>query len=128
MTSSEFNQLIDTAINTRNYQLSKEDISNIEMLDDLMKEELEITFGNRIKMQMERFVPVYCACGGTKEEAIDYLLRHKVLRKLDDRFEPYIISGLKTLKGCINDIYGDGVLAESTKYIDKVIKRLGDES
>ncbi len=128
MSTSEFCQLIDAAIQTKSYQLNKNDLDNIEYIDNRMKEELEITFGNRIKMQMEKFVPVYCACGGTKEEAIDYLLRHKVLRKLDDRFEPYIISGLKNLKSCINDIYGDMVLVESNKYIDKVIRRLGDES
>lgn len=128
MTTSEFTQLINAATQTVSYRLDKTDLVNIETIDALMKEELEITFGNRIKMQMEKFVPVYCACGGTKEKAIDYLLRHKVLRKLDDRFEPYIITGLKKLQDIINDIYGDGVLEESSKYIDKVIKRLGDES
>lgn len=128
MTTSEFSSLIDAAINNKSYRLNEDDLYYIEQIDELMKDELDITFGNRIKMQMEKFVPVYCACGGKKEEAIDYMLRHKVLRKLDDRFEPYIISGLKKLKGRINDLYGDGIFEESIKYIDKVVKRLGDES
>ena len=51
----------------------------------------KIEIGNRIKNQMEIFVPTYCACmgntnDGTVKDAIDIILRNKVLRKLDSMF------------------------------------------
>ena len=44
--------------------------------------------------QLEILVPVYVACGGTKEEALDFMFSRKVLSKLSGRFEDYLKDGL----------------------------------
>ena len=47
----------------------------IEALDNILREDFSITFGNRISDQIEKFIPVYVAAGGDeKYEAIDYIL------------------------------------------------------
>lgn len=58
---------------------------------DLIREEfgryLRIGWGNRLTKQIEDYVPVVCAAGGDWNEALDYVLTTKVLRKARDRFE-----------------------------------------
>ena len=105
---------------------------DIEITDDtLANEELlyvftfvgVITFGNRMKTQLDDFVPVYTACGGTKEGAIDYFLAHKILRKLDGKYDAYISDCLDELVEALNENYGENVFEKSLKKIDTVKKR-----
>ena len=121
---SEFNGLLNNAINNSNFQMKKDDWEKIAYLDETMKDSLDITFGNRIKNQMEKFVPVYVACGGSKNEAIDFMLARKVLRKLENRFEPYIVHGLTELETAIDQQFGN-VFNVSRTFIRKKIERLG---
>ena len=112
-------QFFDDAKAEGKNRLNDADRENINMVDEYLKE-MDITFGNRIKGQMEDFVPVYVACGGTKEEAIDYLITHKILRKLDERYEPYLVTRLDDLEQGLNEIYGDGTFEQSLKKIKKL--------
>ena len=104
-------------------KLGKSDKEKIELVDCLLKE-MDITFGNRIMSQMEDFIPVYTACGGTKEEAIDYLITHKILRKLDERYEPYLVSKLDELEAGLNDIYGENKFKQSLQKIKKLREKI----
>lgn len=124
MSFDEFDGLLENAASDPALRMTSKDWEDIDTLDAEMKETLDITFGNRIRNQMERFIPVYRACGGTKEQAIDYMICHKVLRKLEERFEPYIVPGLKKVKGDIADFYGESNMVSSLAYLDKIIKRL----
>lgn len=99
--------------------LTDSDMQNIETIDEYLRE-LDITFGNRIEKQMKDFVPVYVACGGTKEDAIDYLLTHKILRKLDERYEPYLVTKLEELEMALNETYGEGKFKQSIDKIQKL--------
>lgn len=99
--------------------LTDDDMQNIQTIDEYLRE-LDITFGNRIEKQMKDFVPVYIACGGTKEAAIDYLLTHKILRKLDERYEPYLVGKLEDLEMALNETYGEGIFKQSIEKIQKL--------
>ena len=55
------------------------------LVNNMDYEKFDITFGNRIANQLEKFVPVYIACGGTVDEAIDIMFSRKVLRKLENK-------------------------------------------
>lgn len=46
-----------------------------------------VGWGNRLKGQIEVFLPVVMACGGTWAEATDDILSMKVLRKIRNRYE-----------------------------------------
>lgn len=122
---SEFNSLIEEAIMDKSLCLNNEDWNKLDEVDTLLKEKLDITFGNRIKMQMDKFVPVYVACGGSKEEALDCLLTHKVLRKLENRYETYLKDSLKELIEVIETQYGKNAFIESVTLIEQKIQRLG---
>ena len=88
-----------------------------------MYDVLDITFGNRINNQIDEFVPVFVACGGTKEDALDFLFSSKILYKLEGRFEDYVKQGLIDLKNLLNKLY-DGKFVKSVEMIDKMMKRL----
>lgn len=122
MDVEELLSLFEKAKTTEN-KLTKNDKKNISLVDEYLKE-MNITFGNRIMGQMDEFVPVYIACGGTKEEAIDYLLTHKILRKLDERYEPYLITKLDDLEMGLNEIYGEGKFIQSIKKINKLREKI----
>ena len=87
---------------------------------DILKQ-MDITFGNRMKMQLEIFVPVYVECGGTKKEAIDYFLAHKILRKLEGTYESYILSSLKELYEYLQKEYPK--TNNSIKKIERIKKK-----
>lgn len=55
---------------------------DIDRFLDFLERRFGLVVGNRIRDQFLRFLPVYCACGGEEEEALDYLFANKVLRKL----------------------------------------------
>jgi len=122
---SDFNNLILDANEEESYKLNADDLEKIESVDNYLKKNIDITFGNRIRNQMNVFVPVFVACGGTKEEAIDYIFAHKVLRQLEDKYDNYL---LKALEGLVEEIrlhYGIENFTESMSIIIKKIKRLG---
>lgn len=72
----------------------------ISKLDELVRELFQITFGNRIANQLEKFVPVYIACGGTVDEAIDVMFSKKVLRKLEGIYDDKQIKGRWKIRQC----------------------------
>lgn len=115
--------LFEEAKGNNDYRINDNDREKIRQVDEYLKE-MDITFGNRIVSQMEDFVPVYIACGGEKAEAIDYLLTHKILRKLDERYEPYLVSKLEDLEQCLNDIYAKGTFKQSIEKIHKLRNKI----
>ena len=123
ITFSQLQSLFMDAKNTKAYQMTEDDWSTITYIDETVLQEMDITFGNRMKTQLDDFVPVYMACGGTKEGAIDYFLAHKILRKLDGKYDAYIADCLETLKETLNDNYGENVFEKSLKKIETVKKR-----
>ncbi len=65
------------------HRLSDEMRDKIRTIDEFLTERFRITYGNRIRRQMEEYIPIYLACGGTELDAVDDMLAKKVLRKLD---------------------------------------------
>ena len=59
---------------------------NESELRDLLKR-FRLGWGNRLKRQIDSFVPVVVAAGGTVGEATDHIFATKVLRKLRDRHD-----------------------------------------
>jgi hypothetical protein len=55
--------------------------NKLETLKDILKKEFDVSFGNRLERQIENFVPVVCAAGGTQTKALDHLIATKIVRK-----------------------------------------------
>ncbi len=106
------------------YCLSDLDTDKFLNICDFIRDAFDIRFGNRIMVQINQFVPVYVALGGTKEAALDFMLASKVLRKLEGMFEDYVKDELLKLTKLLNSTYGKGVMVETERVIAKILRRL----
>ena len=113
-----FKTLIEKA--KREFSLTKRGRAHIKELDAYIQETFQITFGNRIRRQIEAYVPIYIACGGTENEALDDILAKKVLRKLESQNPVYVKSKSEELIGKINEVFGDGNMPVCEAYIKKL--------
>lgn len=123
---TELNALFKNAISNSKYGITDADWENVMKIDKYLKEELEITFGNRMEKQLKKYVPVYVACGGSKEEAIDYFFAYKVLRQLEDKYEPHLLTVIKGLKELLVQQYGQ-TFTESMRILEKKEGQLGGQ-
>ena len=113
-----FKSLIEKA--KREFPLTKRGRAHIKELDAYIQETFQITFGNRIRRQIEAYVPIYIACGGTENEALDDILAKKVLRKLESQNPVYVKSKSEELIGKLNEVFGDGNMPVCEAYIKKL--------
>ena len=83
-----------------------------DMIDYLDSEirKFNIEYGNRIKNQLDKFVPVYVRCGGEVEEAVDAMYSCKVIRKLENAFVENLGEKLDDLRKNIESKYSKMVL------------------
>jgi len=118
----------DNAIKKHSETMDNEMWGAIELLDQTIATDFQITFGNRIRDQIKSFVPVYIATGGTLDEAIDFQFARKVLRKLEKRHDPGLIDSLRKLRTDIRDAFPGKRFTESQSWIDRRIRAFGGEA
>lgn len=122
--STKLKALYNEALSNPEYTLKKADIEKLNVISDYVYDQFDVAMGNRILNQIEHVVPVFMACGGSKETAIDFMLSKKLLSKIEGRFEDYVKGALKKLLSLIEKTYGAGVLVRSEKTIQSIIKTL----
>ena len=103
---AHFEQLVQEA--KQKYRMSEEMREKIQQVDHFLTENYRITYGNRIRRQMEEYIPIYIACGGTELEAVDDMLAKKVLRKLDGLSPVVIRYAMDELEGLFATAFGSG--------------------
>lgn len=114
---SYFKELTEDAKN--NLSLSESGRKKIHDLDEYLISNLGITFGNRIMMQLEDFVPVFVSCGGTESEAIDIIMSRKVLRKLEAKNPLFVKREADGLINFINELFGTGAMTNCIEVLRK---------
>ena len=57
----------------------------VDSLGDMLRDDFDIGWGNRLERQIRDFVPVIVAAGGPIAEAVDHIISTKLLRKLEHR-------------------------------------------
>lgn len=124
ISAENLSNLFVVAENQTENRLSNEETEKFLKICDFMKESFNVSFGNRIMVQIESFVPIYVALGGTKEQALDFMFARKILRKVDGMFEDFVKEELINLSKLVSTLYGKGVFKETEKLISKFIKRL----
>lgn len=88
---------------------------------------LRIGWANRLPLQLDRFVPVFLAAGGTVTEAVDHVIEAKIIRKVRDQFEitPDQLTELKDkLKAAWPKLESGGSPTRSLAKLDDEIHRL----
>ncbi|NLB84557.1 MAG: hypothetical protein GX794_00335, partial [Acholeplasmataceae bacterium] len=112
------NDLFDQA--KKQYPISKENLNNIKKLDMFITEKFKITFGNRILNQIQQYVPIYVACGGTENDALDDIITRKILRKFESRNLPFLQTELDELQVFLNKVFGRNEFKEGLAYIERL--------
>lgn len=99
-------------------------LNAIADLDSYVIAHFRIAFGNRIMKQLNAFVPVFVACGGTEIEAVDYLLATKVIRKFEALNLSLIYDELEGLVDYFDNHFGEGAMQECIAYLRRLQKML----
>lgn len=121
---SKLSSLYKDAASNEENRLNEEDREKFTTITSYVYEEFGIAIGNRILTQIDTIVPVFVACGGTKEAALDFMLSKKVVSKVEGRFEEHIKDSLKGLLALIDKTYGAGVLNITEKTAKNIIRTL----
>lgn len=101
-----------------------QDKAGLDKISGFVYDTFDVAVGNRILNQLEKIVPAFIACGGTKEDALDFMLCKKLFSKLEGRFEDYVKPALEETLALMDETYGKGTLSRSEKVIRKIIKTL----
>ena len=88
------------------FALSDRNLRRIKKLDEYMIKTFHLTFGNRIMKQIEAYVPVLVACGGSELQALDDILSRKVFRKLEAKNPVYVKQESDALCNFLDDLFG----------------------
>lgn len=124
LTMDELTTCINEAMTRKENLLTDAERTKFMKLTMFIAETFDLAFGNRIMNQIDRFVPVFVALGGTKEAALDLMLSRKILRKLDGHFESFVKNGLVKLTRYLQQNYGKDVFKESEALIEKYNRKL----
>ena len=122
--NTQLRDMYEEAIANEENRMTDADFENLEAITAFVYDRFDITFGNRIMTQIENLVPTFIACGGTKEDILDFMVARKLLVKLEGRFEEYVKGALNQLLQLIQSTYGVGVFKHSEKAIRSLIKKL----
>lgn len=97
-----------------------------ETLSELLETKFKIGWGNRLQRQIDNYIPVVIAAGGSLTEATDSILATKILRKIRDRHDTQP-KDLKELKDTIETYWSEldaGAPSKSLKLVETELRRL----
>jgi hypothetical protein len=79
---SSLKQRFDQAIKQNSSEVEEllEEITTGKLSNEL-KERFDLGWGNRLERQAEKFISVFMAAGGKKEDGLDYLLANRIFRR-----------------------------------------------
>ncbi|MGD9909186.1 MAG: hypothetical protein AB7U79_01120 [Candidatus Izemoplasmatales bacterium] len=120
MSYSYLQELFDEAF--YKYPVSEELLNKFSILDKYVQANFKIAFGNRIMVQVHKFVPVFVATGGNEEEGLDYIFANKILRKFESLNLAFLHEELEELINQIQKIFGKNGFEESVKFIKNLMK------
>ena len=124
LSHSKLMELYGEALANEELHMTEEDYEKLGTVFDYASEHFDIALGNRILNQINNIVPVFMACGGSKESAIDFMLAKKLVFKVEGRFEEHIKDSLAGLIDLLYKTYGDGTMQRTVKTARAIMKNL----
>lgn len=106
------------------HPMNPADYNKFSALSSFMYDTFDVNFGNRIMNQIQVFVPIYVACGGTAYKALDLMFARKVLRKLEGRFEENLKQNLGKLEEYVSKQFGKDEFSATLAQIAKLKRKL----
>jgi len=120
LTAQQFRQLRDNALTE--YAVTRRNLKRLDALDKYITETFHITFGNRIRRQIETFVPVFLACGGDELEALDDIIAKKLIRKLEMQNPIYVKNSAEGFCAFLDELFGQDKMKQCKSYITRLTK------
>ena len=120
VSAEKFKELAEEAV--KEYRITRRNEERLKKLDEYMIKVFHITFGNRIMKQIERYVPIYVACGGEEIEGLDDILSKKVLRKLETQNPVYIRSVVDGFCEYLDELFGQDKMKNCKEYAMRIKK------
>jgi hypothetical protein len=99
-------------------------MDNLVKLDEYITNNFKITFGNRIMKQIKQFVPIFVTAGGSENDALDYMVRHKILRKFEALNLPFLQNEMIDLVKLIERLFGKSAFKESIDFIKRLMRQI----
>ena len=115
LSADYFRELVNDA--QKKITLSAEGKRKLKELDEFIVQTFHVTFGNRINMQIDKYVPIYVACGGTEDEALDDIIAKKILRKLEAQSPIYVKTHSEELIAKFDEIFGQDVMVNCIDFV-----------
>lgn len=117
---SQLEQLYKDAI--VNNPISQALLTKFHTLDDFCLRNFKLVFGNRIMKQLNVFLPIYIACGGSDVDGLDFFFRTKILRKFQSLNIGFLKDELHGLIEELDKLFGKNNFSMSKSYIEDLIK------
>ena len=105
-TMEEFEGFFQEAVDNERNRLTEAEAKKFLNLLGFIDETFNVRIGNRVMNQLNTFVPVFVALGGSKLDALDFIFSTKTIRKLDTKFESYMPEALIKLERYLVKEYG----------------------
>ena len=114
------NSLFDNAKAT--YSVSQAMSDKMEEMNKYVIEHFRLAFGNRIMKQIGDFVPCFIACGGTEQQAIDFMIAKKVLRKFESLSLGFMKDELSAFENYLDKLFGKDTMPICKAYVEYLKK------
>ncbi len=105
----------------KDHTLSKESRAALRELDNYLTDTFRISFGNRIMRQIEDYVPIMIACGGSEMGALDDILARKIFRKLEQVSPTLIRNEVPNVLSMLCKLFGDDSMPQSSEYLTRLV-------
>ncbi len=92
----------------------------VDRLEEFVNERAAYHIGNKLFLQMESYIAVYCGCGGEMQNAMDSAIAAKLLPAIIGRLRDAEGQGDMELSHAMEDMFGDGNI-EQCRYMLKNI-------
>lgn len=102
------------------YPIHEETLEKLKKLDQYLQTRFQLAFGNRITKQMNDFVPVYVACGGSELGGMDYIIARKVLKKFESMNIMFVRDEIKGLIDYLEKTFGADQMPDSIAYLHRI--------
>jgi hypothetical protein len=122
-----FNDCLRKATSNFSQSDLKKAVLCLKNIEKFLKDHFRVAFGQRIIDQLQNFLAVYTASGGSLAKGLDHFIARKLLWQIQNRTDPNVKSGLKVVKDGIQDAFGVLPGSESPtislKLLDQEIAR-----
>ena len=104
------------------YVISDEMIAKLEEMNAYVIKNFRLAFGNRIMKQIRDYVPCFIACGGTEQQAVDFIVAKKVLRKFESLSLGFMKDELTKLNTYLDRLFGKNTMPICKEYVELLKK------